>query len=75
MVIAFKYMKDMIKAVLNSSIMGLLDSDREYDLNQYYTYKKLMSRKSNACMENIDRYQLNDEIQSQYLSLDADTVL
>jgi hypothetical protein len=58
----------MIKVVLNSSIMGLVDDYREYDLSQYATYKGLMHRKGTIWQDNIGRY-------LQYLSIDADTMM
>jgi hypothetical protein len=74
-VISLKFMKDMIKVVLNSSIMGLVDDDREYDLSQYLTYIGLMNRKCVIWMDNIERYLQYEEIQSQFLSIDADTMM
>jgi hypothetical protein len=75
MVLAFKYMKDIIKTVLNSSIVGLVDDDRIYNLNHYRTYRGMMVCKSSVWMDSIERYIQNEEIQSQYLSIDSGTMM
>jgi hypothetical protein len=74
-VVSLKFMKDMIKVVLHSSIMGLVDDYHEYDLIQYLTYTVLMNRKSVIWKDNIERYLQHEEIQSQYLSIEADTMM
>jgi hypothetical protein len=74
-VLALQYMKDMIKKVLNSSILGLVDDDCNYNLSHYRTYRGMMVRKGSVWTENIERYSQNGEIQSQYQSLDADTMI
>jgi hypothetical protein len=75
MFFALKYIKDMVKIVLNSSIMGLVDDIRGYDIRQYNTYSGMMVRNGRLWLENIKRYLQNVKILSQYVSIDADTMI
>jgi hypothetical protein len=68
-------MKDMIKTVLNSSIMGLVGDDRIFNLCHNLTYRGMMVRKGSVWMDNKERYSHNEEIQSKYLLIDADIMI
>jgi hypothetical protein len=73
-VLDLKFMKDMIKMNINCDIMDLVNTTVAYDLNRFKVYKDMLLRKGVTWRANIRKYIENDEIASQYVSLDAETV-